>query len=81
MFYQQLGGVKCHPSELVGGEEEEELFQARKSIPLLTSRCKLATNGSPQEPLSEWMRIIDVLFNKIMVLKPFSPMTINFLAC
>ena len=81
MFDQLLGGVQCHPSELIGREEEEEVVQARKSLPLLTSRCKLTTNGSPQEPLAEWMRTIDVLFNTIMVLKPFSPMTISFLTC
>ena len=79
MFDQLLGGVKCHPSEMIGREEEEEVAQARKSLPLLTSRCKLTTNGSPQEPLTEWMRTIDVLFNTIIVLKPFSPMTISFI--
>ena len=79
MFDQLLGGVKCHPSELIGREEEEEVDQARKKLPLITSRCKLTTNGSPQEPLAEWMRTIDVLFNTIIILKPFSPMKIIFL--
>ena len=70
--YQQLvkhgekgttkGGVQCHPSEMIGREEEEEVVQARKSLPLLTSRCKLTINVSPQVPLAEWMRTIDVFF-------------------
>ena len=51
MFDQLLGGVKCHLDELIGREEEEEIVQARKSLPLLTSRGKLAANVSPQEPL------------------------------
>ena len=51
MFGELLVGLQCHPSELIGREEEEELVQARKSLPLLTSRCKLTNNGSPQEPL------------------------------
>ena len=81
MFAELLGGVQCHPYELIGREEEEEVVQAIKSLPLLTSMCKLTNNVSPQEPLAEWMRTIDVLFNTIMVLKPFSPMTISFLTC
>ena len=81
MFDQLLIGVKCHTSELIGREEEEEVVEARKIHPLLISRCKLTTNGSPQEPLAEWIRTIDVLFNTIMVLKPFYPMTIIFLTC
>ena len=32
MFYQLLGVVLCHPYELIGREEEEEVFQARKLI-------------------------------------------------
>ena len=48
-------------------------MQARKVIPLLTYRCNINTNGSPQEPLAEWMRYIDVLFNTIIFLKPFLP--------
>ena len=79
MFDQLLVGVQCHPSDIKGREEEEEVVQARKSIPLLTYRCKLTTNGIPREPLTEWMRTIDVLFNTIMLLKIFSPMTISFL--
>ena len=63
MFDQLLGGVQCHPSEMIGREEEEEVVQARKSLPLLTSRCKLTINVSPQVPLAEWMRTIDVFFN------------------
>ena len=81
MFDQLLGGVQCHPSELIGREEEEEVVQARKSTPLPKSRFKLTTNGSPQEPLAEWMRDIDDLFNTIIVLIPFSPMKTSFLAC
>ena len=81
MFGQMLGGVQCHPYELIGREEEEEVVQARKSLPLLTSRYKLTTNGSSQEPLAECMRTIDVLFNTIIVLKPFSPMSIIFPTC
>ena len=81
MFDQLFVGVQCHPDEPIVMEDEEEVFQARESLPLLTSRCKLTANGIPQETLAEWMRIIDVLFNTIMVLKPFSPMTIRFLAC
>ena len=81
MFDQLLGGVHCHPSEPIGREEEEEVVQVRKGLPLLTSRCKLTTNGSTQEPLAEWMRNIDVLFNTIMVLKQFSPMKTSFLNC
>ena len=61
MFDQLLGGVQCHPSEIIGREEEEGVVQARKSLPLLVSRCKMSTNVSPQEPLVEWMRTIDVL--------------------
>ena len=68
MFNQLFGGVQCHPYELVGREEEEELVQARKSLTLLAYRCKLTTNGSPHETLAEWMRTIDVLFNTIIVL-------------
>ena len=81
MFDQLLGGLQCHPYELIGREEEEEVFQLRKSLPLLTSRCKLTTNGSLQEPLVEWTSTIDVLFNTIIVFKPFSPMTTRFLTC
>ena len=81
MFDQLLGGVQCHPSEPIGREEGEEVVQARKNLPLLASRFKLTTNGSPQEPLAEWMRTIDVLFNTIIFLKTFSPMTIIFLTC
>ena len=66
---------------MIGREEEEEVFQARKILPLLTYRCKLTTNGSPQEKLGEWMRTIDVLFNTTIVLKPFYPMIISFLTC
>ena len=73
MFDQILEGVHCNPYEMIGREEEEELVQTRKSLPLLTSRCNLTTNGSPPEPLVEWMRNIDVLFNTIMALKPFLP--------
>ena len=73
MFDQVVGGVQCHPYELIGREEEEEVVQARKILPLLTSRCKLTTNVSPQEPLAEWMRTIDVFLNTIIVLKPFLP--------
>ena len=79
MFDQILGGVQFHPYEMIEREEEEELFQARKSLTLLTSKCKMTSNDSPQEPLTEWMRNIDVLFNTIMVLKQFSTMTIIFL--
>ena len=53
MLDQLLGGVKCYPYELIGSKEEEELAQARKIITLLTSRCNLTTNGSPQETLAE----------------------------
>ena len=74
MFDQLLVGVQCHPSELIGREEEEEVAQARKSLPPLTSMCKLTNNDSPQEPLAEWIRTIDVLFNTIIALGPFSPM-------
>ena len=81
MFDQLLESVQCHPSELVGREEEEELVQSIKSLPLLTSRCKLTTNSSPQEPVAELMRTVDVLFNTIIFLEPFSPMIISFLAC
>ena len=81
MFDQLLGGVQCNPYEMIGREEEEQLVQARKSLPLLTSRCKLTNNGSPQEPLAEWMSTIDFLFNAIIVLKTFSPVTIIFLTC
>ena len=81
MFYQLLGVVQCHPYELIGREEEEEVFQARKSLPFLTSRCKMTTNVSPQEPLVEWMRTIDILFNTVMVLKNVSPVSISFLIC
>ena len=52
-----------------------------KILPLITSRCKLTTNGCPQEPLTEWMRTIDVLFNTIIALKIFSPMAIIFITC
>ena len=79
MFDQLLGGVQCHPSKLIGRGGEEEIVQARKSLSLLTFTCKLTTNGITQEPLVEWMRTIDVLLNTIMVLKPFSPMTIRFI--
>ena len=51
MFDQLLGGVKCHLDELIGREEEEEMVEARKSLPLLTSRGNLTANVSPQEPL------------------------------
>ena len=60
MFDQLLGGVQYHLSEISVREEEEELVQAIKSLPLFTSMCKVTTNGSPQEPLAEWMRTIDV---------------------
>ena len=43
-----LGGVQCHPYEFVEGGGEEEVVQAIKNLPLLTSRCKLTTNVSPQ---------------------------------
>ena len=79
MFKQLLGGVQCHKYELIVRKEEEELFQGRNSIPLLTFKYKMTNNGSPQEPLAECMRTIDVLFNTIVVLKPFSPMTIIFI--
>ena len=81
MFEQLFVGVHCHPYELVGSEDEEEVVQFIKSLPLLTSRCKLTTNGSPQEPLAEWTRTINVFFNSIMDLKPFSSMKISFLTC
>ena len=81
MFEQLMVGVQCHPSELIGREEEEEIVQARKSLPLLTSRCELTTNIIPQEPLAEWTSTIDVFFNTRIVLKIFSLMTINFLTC
>ena len=81
MFYKLLGGVQCHLSELIGREKEEELVQARKSLPLLTSGYNLTTNGIPQETLAEWMRTVDVLFNTITVLKTFSPMTTIFITC
>ena len=73
MFDQLFGGVQCHPSEIIGREEGGEVVQVRKILPLLTSRCKLTTNGSPQETLAEWVRTIDVLFNNIIVLKTFLP--------
>ena len=73
MIDKLFGGVHCHPSELIWREEEEEVVQARKNLPLLTYRCKLTNNGSPQEPLLEWMSTIDVLFNTIIFLKPFLP--------
>ena len=73
MFDQLLGGVQCRLSELIEREEEEEVVQVRKILPLLTSRCKLTTNGSPQKPLEKWMRTIDVLFNTRIVLISFSP--------
>ena len=60
MFDQLLGGVQYHLSEIFVREEEEELVQAIKSLPLFTSRCKLTTNVRPQEILVEWMRTIDV---------------------
>ena len=69
MFDQLLGGVKCNPYELVRREEDEEVVQVKKILPLLTYRCKLTTNCSPQEPLTEWMMNIDVFFNTIIVLK------------
>ena len=72
MFYQLLGGVQCHMAELIGREDNEEIVQARKSLPLLVSRCKMTANISTQEPFSEWMRTIDVFFNTRMVLKNFS---------
>ena len=81
MFDKLFGGVKCHPSDLIGREEEEEVVQERKSFPLLISRCNINSNGSPQEPFSEWISTIDVLFNTITALKQFSPMKISFLAC
>ena len=62
MFDQLLVGVQCHPYELIVREEEEEVVQAKKSLTLLIPRCNLATNGSPQEPLLEWMRTIGFLF-------------------
>ena len=79
MFDQLLGGLKCHPYEIIRREKEEEVFQARKSLPFLTSRCKMTTNVSPQEPLVEWMRTIDILFNTIISLKPFIPRKSAFL--
>ena len=69
MFDQLLGGVQCHAYELIGREEEGELVQSKNILPLLTSRCKLTTNGSPHEPLAQRMRTIDVLFNTIMLQK------------
>ena len=66
---------------IIGREKEEEAFKSRDSTPLLTYRWKITANGSPQEPVAEWMRTIDVLLNTIMVLKPFSPTTIIFLTC
>ena len=81
MFDQLLVGVQCHLDEQIVREEEEEVFQARESPTLLTLRCKLTAKGIPQETLTEWMRTIDVLFNTIMLLKPFSPMTVIFLTC
>ena len=60
MFDQMLKGVQCHPYDMIGKKEEEEVVQARKILPPLTSRCNVTTNGTPQEPLAEWMRIIDV---------------------
>ena len=60
MFDQLLGGVQCNLDELVGREEEGGGFQARNIISLLIYRFKITDNGSPQEPLAEWMRAIDV---------------------
>ena len=68
MFDQLLGGVQCHIYELIGRKEDEEVVQERYSIPLTTSRCKLTSNGSHREPLSEWMITIDVFLNTIMFL-------------
>ena len=73
MFYQLLGGVQFHPSEIIGREEEEEVVHARKSLPLLTYRCKFTINGIPQDTLEEWMRTTDVLFNTIIFHKFFLP--------
>ena len=73
MFDQLLVRVQCHLAELIGREEEEEIVQARNSLPLLVSRCNLTTNGSPKETLVEWMSTIYVLFNTKMVLKPSLP--------
>ena len=81
MFDQLLVCVQYHTYELIGREEEDELIQVRNSLTLLTSRCNLTTNGIPQETLAGWMRTIDVLFNTIMVLKPFSPTKVIFIGC
>ena len=81
MFDQLLLGVMFNLDELVVREEEDEVIQARKILPLLTSRCKLTANVLPQEPLVEWMNTIYVLFHTTIVLKPFSPMKISFIAC
>ena len=81
MFDQLLGGVQRNLADPIGREEEEEVFKARNINPLLVYRCKLNANGSPQESLVERMRTIDILFDTIVILKPFSPMTIRFLAC
>ena len=81
MFDQLLVVVQCHMAEMIGREEEWEVVQAINSLPLLAYRCNLTANGSLQEPLAEWMRTISVLFNTIMVVKPFSLMKMIFLTC
>ena len=68
LFDQLLIGVKCHTSELIGREEEEEVVHARNSLPLLTYRCKFTINGIPQDTLEEWMRTIDFFFNTTILL-------------
>ena len=67
--------------EMIGREEEGGVVQVRESLPLLESKCKLTANGSSHEPLEELMSTIDILFNTILVLKQFSPMTTRFLTC
>ena len=81
MFDQLLVGVQCHPSNLIWGGEEDKVIQVRKSLTLLTYGCKLTNNCSPQEPLTEWMRTVDIFLDTIMVLKPFSTMKTIFITC
>ena len=81
MFDQILVGVQCHLYEIIGKEEEEEVFQARNMLPLLASMGKITANGIPQEPLTEWMKTIGVLFKTTMALKNISSVTISFLTC